>query len=591
VFLSESLERTIATMVHPDRRADPAERFAHQTFIAARLCVSAAALALAPAHLALFGAPSGPVAAAFAFLTLPMAAAFLASREGRLERAELAHLSGLFGAVASLAVWGPAPAAVVWLAAAPFDAASVFGRRGAWLVGACAALVAVAAGVLANATASAASLAGFLVPALLYVGAVTAARGRERARREQSAASTQTRLRQLTQTVEDLSVGCDRSGSVIFSALGARSFGLSSRDVAGRGLFERVHVADRPAFLHAVAFAAAGQTRAACVRLRLPASDGEAPVFGWAELRAQPCACAQEPALAAILVARDVTEIKRREEELERLRAEAERANQMKDRFLANVSHELRTPLNAIIGFSDLLRSNASMEAGRRVDYAEVIHDAGAHLLDMVNSLLDMSKIEAGRYELTTETVALAGLVEQVSNMMRLRAEQAGVALTVELDPGLGEIVADGRACRQILTNLVANAVKFTGEGGSVRLTARRENAGVVFDVADTGVGIRADDLSRLGDAFFQASSAHDRAHEGAGLGLSLVRGLVGLHGGEIRVESAPGEGTQVTVRLPFDRPEPYGEPVRIHAFPRAQASAARPGAGSALDAPHRMTA
>lgn len=603
VFLSDSLSRTLSALVHPDRRDDPAQNLRHRLFIGARLSASLAALAAAPAALALAGAPSGPVAIAFACLMGPLAAAVAASRTGSVAKAQLLHLGGMFGAIVALTLSGAAPGALAWLVVLPGDAAFSSHRRAPYYVAALSALVALGLALAGVRAPSVAELAVFVAPAALYAAALAWASREVQLARHGLAAAGQARYQVLADALGDLVMDCDRTGSVAYASPGGtQAFGLTPRDVAGRGFFERLHVQDRPAYLAAVAQAAAGEkTVTTLARLRAgasrasaldpDASNFEAPVFAWAELR---CRAANPVRIGAaagvIVVARDVSAERRHADELERMRAQAESESVWKDRFLANVSHELRTPLNAVIGFSDIMRTSAApIDEARRVEYAGIIHDAGQHLLSMVNSLLDVSKIEAGRFELQPEPVLLPSVVEQVMEMMRLRAEQGGVSLRAMIDPRAAELVADKRACRQILTNLVSNAVKFTGEGGTVDLLARPEGNSIAIEVIDTGCGIAGADLPRLGDAFFQASSAYNRSHEGTGLGLSLVRGLVGLHGGAICIESAPGEGTRVVVTLPLDcrAAQPEAAPARIETTPRRVAGfdlGRRPGAASALD-------
>jgi cell cycle sensor histidine kinase DivJ len=435
----------------------------------------------------------------------------------------------------------------------------------------------------------------FVAPATLYAAAIVWAQREAQAADARVACADHGRYQDLADALGDLVLGCDRSGSVTFAcAQEAQAFGLAQRDLAGRGFFERLHIQDRPAYLAAVAQAASGdRTVITLVRLRAgaTAADGaafDAPSYSHVELRCK--AARSSDGADVIVVARDVSAARALEGELATLRAQAEGASVWKDRFLANVSHELRTPLNAVIGFSDIMRDPATaIEPARRVEYSGIVHDAGQHLLAMVNSLLDVSKIEAGRFELQAEPVQITTVIDQVMEMMRLRAEQGGVALRATIDPRAGEIVADKRACRQILTNLVANAVKFTGDGGSVGVFARPEGNSVALEVVDTGCGIAGADLARLGDAFFQASSAYNRSHDGTGLGLSLVRGLVGLHGGSIAIESAPGEGTRVVVRLPLDcrAAAPGASPARIETTARRVVGfepGQRPGAAAALE-------
>jgi cell cycle sensor histidine kinase DivJ len=494
-------------------------------------------------------------------MTGPLMAAILASRTGSLERAQILHLFGLTGAVAALALSGVAPGALALLAVLPADAGFSASRRAVWLTALAGALLLALCLVLGAPAPGLTGLAPFVAAGGAYAAWLAYAQRAVHGVRRRLAEVGEARHRLLADAVGDLVMGCDKSGSVAFaSAGGTQTFGLTQRDVAGRGFFERLHVLDRPAYLAATAQAAAGErTVTTLVRLRVGASAPEAdgymaPVFAWAELR---CRAADPTRIGAaagvVVVARDVSELRAHADELEALRARAVEESAWKDRFLANVSHELRTPLNAVIGFSDIMRGSTPIDAARRVEYAGIIHDAGEHLLAMVNSLLDVSKLDAGRFEIAPETVALPSLVEQVVEMMRLRAEQGGVSLRATIDPRAAELVADKRAVRQIVTNLVSNAVKFTREGGAVELLARPEGNSVAIEVVDTGVGIAAGDLARLGDAFFQVSKGYDRSHEGTGLGLSLVRGLVGLHGGTIAIESAPGEGTRVIVKLPLD--------------------------------------
>jgi len=243
------------------------------------------------------------------------------------------------------------------------------------------------------------------------------------------------------------------------------------------------------------------------------------------------------------------TEAARDAAEAGRARAEADAAGRA--RFLANMSHELRTPLNAIMGFSDIMRSRMFGDLGPRyTDYAELIHESGRHLLDLINDVLDMSKIEAQRFDLTREVFDAREAVNAALRLVRLQADEVGVKLRGVLPPEPLEIDADRRAIKQIVLNLVSNALKFTPAGGSVTVTADRAGRNFELSVADTGVGIAPEDLERLGRPYEQAGDASERA-QGTGLGLSLVRAFAELHGGRMSLESRLGEGTAVAVRLP----------------------------------------
>jgi two-component system, cell cycle sensor histidine kinase DivJ len=268
-----------------------------------------------------------------------------------------------------------------------------------------------------------------------------------------------------------------------------------------------------------------------------------------------------------VAVLRDVSERKAQERAIEIVRAESERANAAKSRFLATMSHELRTPLNAIIGFSEMLTNGSlTFAPERKLEYAHLINDSGRHLLSVVNGILDMSKMETGNFEITPEPFAPAQVVASCCDLLALKAQESGVALTTRIAPGLPEIVADRRAFNQIMINLVSNAIKFTPRDGRVTVSAHSEGSDLVAVVEDTGVGIGAEDLPRLGEAFFQARGSYDRRHDGTGLGLSIVKGLVRLHDGEVDIRSRVGEGTRVSVRLPLARDgrRAAADPVRL---------------------------
>ncbi|HWA60840.1 MAG TPA: HAMP domain-containing sensor histidine kinase [Caulobacteraceae bacterium] len=251
------------------------------------------------------------------------------------------------------------------------------------------------------------------------------------------------------------------------------------------------------------------------------------------------------------IVMRDATLERAREAALEQAAADAEALNAGKSRFLANMSHELRTPLNAIIGFSDIMRSRMfGPLSDKYAEYAGLIHESGGHLLDLINDVLDMSKIEAQRYELAREEFDARDAVSASLRLTRVQADQARIHLRGVLPPQPLEVDADRRAIKQIVLNLVANALKFTPPGGQVTVTARADGPMLELIVADTGVGIAPADLERLGRPYEQAGPNAQRAM-GTGLGLSLVRAFAELHGGSMALESALGEGTAVTVRMP----------------------------------------
>ena len=269
-----------------------------------------------------------------------------------------------------------------------------------------------------------------------------------------------------------------------------------------------------------------------------------------------------ERKLAAAEAARDQVYRALAGAEAARARAEAARADAEaqavgKSRFLANMSHELRTPLNAIMGFSDVMRSRLFGDLPPKyAEYGELIHEAGRHLTDLINDVLDMSKIEAERYTLSRERFDAREAVNAALRLVRLQADEAGVQLRGVLPAGPLPVDADRRALKQMVLNLVSNSLKFTPSGGSIVVTAQAAAGAFELVVADTGVGIAKEDLERLGRPFEQAGDAERRA-QGTGLGLSLVKALAGLHGGEMSIESELGEGATVTLRLPVLAEQP----------------------------------
>ncbi|MDO8838808.1 MAG: PAS domain S-box protein [Parvibaculum sp.] len=255
-------------------------------------------------------------------------------------------------------------------------------------------------------------------------------------------------------------------------------------------------------------------------------------------------------------ISRNVGERKRHEKELMDAREHAEAANRTKSRFLANMSHELRTPLNAIIGFSEILRMQMFGQLGhaRYLEYAQLINESGALLLDLISDILDMSKIEAGKYNLHLEPVNLRSLLDSSLRLVRGRAEENGIGLTMNVAPDLmvDEIVADERALKQIMLNLLSNSIKFTPSGGKVSVSVKETTIGISIAVSDNGRGIPHDQIARLGKPFEQVATNAALSKQGTGLGLALVRSLAELHGGAMVIESEVDRGTVVTVTLPL---------------------------------------
>jgi signal transduction histidine kinase len=217
------------------------------------------------------------------------------------------------------------------------------------------------------------------------------------------------------------------------------------------------------------------------------------------------------------------------------------------------MSHELRTPLNAIIGFSEVLAERMFGEVNeKQAEYLQDILDSGRHLLSLINDILDLSKVEAGRLELELGRFHVPGAIDQALTLVRERASRHGIALEVSVDERLGEIVGDERKIRQVLLNLLSNAVKFTPEGGRIGVTARAADDVVTISVSDTGIGIAPGDQAAVFEEFRQVGRDGARKAEGTGLGLTLAKKFVELHGGTIQVRSEVGQGSTFTFTLPI---------------------------------------
>jgi cell cycle sensor histidine kinase DivJ len=574
-------------LLHPSARYDALTRARHRAFIAPRLLGSLAAFAVFPIYLAMRGAPGALEVAAFAWLIAPILLAWFLSRTGRYEGAHVLSSLALAGLVTALAMTtgGIESFAAIWLVVVPLEAALSASRRvvafASALALSCAALLIMFGhlGVLPAAELNPAMRGMYMtfgiLSATLYAAGL--AFGAESLSRASVSLFTreEDRYRLLARNMSDVISRHRRNGAVQFISPAAEAMlGTPVARLLGHGLFDRVHVADRPAYLTALSDAArGGEAGGVEFRLRREFSPGgecspgdQIPGnhvdFIWVEMRCRPLEQAEQNTdsqVDVVAVMRDVTDRKIQEQALELARSAAEQADAAKTRFLATMSHELRTPLNAIIGFSEMIaqEETLALDAPRRREYAQLINDSGLHLLSVVNGILDMSKMEAGNFEISPEPFAPRGALMNCCNLLALKAREGGVDLVVNAPQDLLGMTGDPRAFKQIVLNLVSNAIKFTERGGKVSVSADVEGTRLVLRVADTGVGIAPDDLTRIGHPFFQAGTTYQRRHEGTGLGLSIVKSLVGLHSGELTVQSKVDEGTTVTVALPlaFVRP------------------------------------
>lgn len=557
------------SLLHPSVRGDAMASAHHRAFIALRMGGGLAALGGMPAYLAVRGAPSMIEVMILAWFISPILISYFLSRTGRFEVAQILSSVSLAALVFAVSVQtgGISSFAAVWLIAVPLEAALSASRRMVTAAVALALGCALALVILEAMNAlppshlpdGVASLFTGLCIALATIYAAGLAFGAESLARTSKhlLALEERRYRLLARNISDVIARHRANGDLNFISPAVELLlGVPGAALLQNGLFDRVHVADRPRYLTALSDAARGG-EASSVEFRIRRESPLGAQFVWVEMRCRPLEQAQDQASGAfevVSVMRDVTERKAQEQALEAARQEAEQAGASKSRFLATMSHELRTPLNAIIGFSEMIAREDEMklDAAHRREYAGLINESGLHLLSVVNGILDMSKMESGKFELVSEPFAPREALSGCCNLMALKARDNGIDLVTRMPGDLPQMTGDERAFKQILLNLLSNAIKFTGEGGKVIVSAQVDGRELLLHITDTGIGIGKDDLACLGNPFFQAGASYQGRHEGTGLGLSIVKSLVSLHGGEMKVESELDRGTTVSVRLPM---------------------------------------
>jgi len=529
-------------------------------FVSVQAAKAVVGVMLAIAYVSLVGRPDTAEVVAIAGLMAPAVLAllgFTAIPLAALEQAGFAIFAVLIGYLAAL-TGGMVSPLIVWFALVPAEAALAGGRAAVIRAGIAAgtALLTVAAIQAAGALPAsrltmplweiyAASVLAALLQAVLIAAA---AQDRQRAA-DMAAAEGAAMYRFLADNAMDLITRHSADGRIRFASPASNALlGRAPEEMAGLALPSLVHPDDlravQAALVESSYFGRAGEAE-----VRLRHHDGS---WVWAEIRCRPAPHSQGQAADIVAVTRDITERKAHERELVEARDQAMAASRAKSRFLANMSHELRTPLNAIIGFSEVMSREMFGPLGPRYqEYSRLVHESGSHLLELINGVLDMSKIEAGKFELAEEVFDLDETAASAVRFVRLAAERARVGLKTDIAPAAHAIFADKRAVKQILVNLLSNGIKYTPAGGEVRVSARADQRGIEITVADTGTGISRADLARLGRPFEQVENAETRAKEGTGLGLALVKSLTAMHGGEAVLDSVMGEGTTVRVRLP----------------------------------------
>ncbi|TNE42583.1 MAG: PAS domain S-box protein [Alphaproteobacteria bacterium] len=398
--------------------------------------------------------------------------------------------------------------------------------------------------------------AGATTAAIFYAGALAITVQRTYQKMEIEAELGEAKYRFLADNALDMIIRHRADGTMSFVSPASRTMlGYAPDMLMSMPFGAFLYRADRNGVETSLAEAIA-TGRDTTLEFRMTHKDGH---LIWVEMRCHPVHEESKGIFEIIAVARDISHTKSEQQALKSERDEAEIANKAKSKFLANISHELRTPLNAIIGFSDMMQQKVFGPLGdsHYEDYARLINESGEHLLELINDLLDMSKIEAGKYKLKCESFLFPLIIENCLRIVHLQAKQAGVHLAVDIPPKLPKIHADPRACKQILLNLLSNALKFTPAGGTITVGCRFEAGMIVLEVKDNGVGIPPVTLERLGNPFEQGEVVRDlgptdRSKAGTGLGLSLVRSLAHLHGGEVDIASEVGTGTVVLVFLPL---------------------------------------
>jgi cell cycle sensor histidine kinase DivJ len=554
------------------------DRASRRRFAAVQGMKALVGAALAAGFIVLVGRPDIAEMVAIAGLLIPAVLAALAFTSLSLEALETAGLASfamLIGYLVAL-TGGMGSPLIVWFALIPAEAALAGGEQAVIRAAAAAGLALLIVAVLQAWHAlphsridlpvweiyTASVLAAVVQSALVAI----ASQDRQRAA-DEAAAKGAAMYRFLADNAMDLITRHSGDGRIRFASPSALNILSRPPDsLLGVTPSALVHPDDlktmQAAFVEASYFG-----RAASAEVRLKRADGS---YVWTEMRCRPATPANGEAADIVAVTRDISERKAHERDLIEARDLAEGASRAKSSFLANMSHELRTPLNAIIGFSEVMTHQMFGPVGspRYLEYAKLINESGGHLLELINGILDMSKIEAGKFALSEEMFDLEEVVIQALRFVKLQADRKGVALKMGVSEGAHHIFADKRAVKQMLVNLVTNGVKFTPRGGQVIMAAVRATNGIEIAVSDTGLGISQADLEKLGKPFEQVDSAHTRSQEGTGLGLALVKAFAALHGGEAAISSTLGEGTTVRVTLPYAAVNADGE--RLTPEPKA---------------------
>ena len=588
--LSERFSKFIIGILHESAHSDPVLEARHRNFQITHIVSGLFATTFLFIYFNAFDVHSLPAYVFYFWFASPLAIAVFLSRTGRIDIAQFLsslNLAGLAGCAAFFTGGVHSPL-ILWLLLVPLEAA--LSRRRvityAGVVVSCLTLmilfVATLNGRVPVALTGAINEEVFsffsTLAAIAYAGGLA---GTVQTMNRQSSAAlnaSQENYRFLADNATDLITRHGSDGGVLFASQACEQIlGVSAGELERDGLLDWVHVGDRPAYMRAISNSA-NEGESVSVEFRVRNNefcDGAENKAGyrWVEMRCRPVSIARRLArknlgkAEVLAVTRDISLRKAQELELARAKEYAEDANRAKSLFVASISHELRTPLNAICGFSDILSTQlrAAELDEKYSEYSDIIRDSGEHLARIVNDILDLSKIEAGKFEISCEGCDLDELIAMSCNNVRPMAQKNDIDIDhVEAGAveGHEDVLCDPRAVKQILINLISNAVKFSGNGRSVEVTSEYVGADVLIKVVDHGVGIAAEDIEKLGRPFVQAENDYSRKFEGTGLGLCVVNGLVELHDGTMTIESEVGRGTMVCIQLPISGPEVKGPDV-----------------------------
>ena len=555
---------------HPSAHANAFSLHRHKSFIQSHFMGGLIALALYPFYIYRTGVPGLLDLLVLLWFLSPLATVYYLCRTGNLAIAHMISAINLtiFVTVGAALSGGINSFLIAWMVIVPLEAA-LSGQRKVIFIASFVAATALLGLFIGSSSGLfiAGRDFGFSQEALLLFGlfsactygsaiAMTVQKAHEES--EISIRESEKKYRLMADNSTDMISVHDKKGMVTFvSPVAEQLFNTETDSLLEGGLLDKIHISDRPIYMTALSNCRNSEnTVSAEFRVRRAThSNTEPPHYIWLEMRCKKVGPASDGDYHIIAVTRDISENKTQELTLLKARDEAETANIAKTRFLANMSHELRTPLNAIIGFSDVLNMELYGKLGndKYTDYSRLINEAGEHLLSIVNNILDMSKIEVGKFSITPESFELNDLIHTCCDMMEPEANEASVRIIKELDIEAQDIVADSRAVKQMLINLLSNAIKFSPADTKILVRGTINEETTTIEVIDQGIGISKDDLPKLCNPFVQADNSYKRQHEGVGLGLSVVKGLAQLHGGNLTIESTLGIGTTARIELPLE--------------------------------------